>query len=290
MASPRWAASRERYALHLKAQGRRPGTLNIHNSAIRCWERYCCARHLNPLRAQEITCEGWLASLYGLYSQSTIRHYLLALRGFFCWQGDGAAISALPVPVEQPVAVRPFSRADLRRLLNAADSARDRSILLLLIGSGMRAAELVGIRIEDIEDGAGTILIHGKGGKSRLVAPGLTAMEALHEYVHAGHIRRGFVFPMLPSSLYHVIVRLGERTGVAGAYPHRFRHTFASMFLENGGGVGDLKIILGHSTITMSLRYARYYEADRALDAQRRLNPADALFKSLPRTVGEVSA
>lgn len=276
--SPRWQTRKDAYKLHLAALGRRPGTLNIHNSALRCWERYCCAHHLNPLRAQETACEGWLASLYCLYAQSTIRHYLLALRGFFCWQGDGTAFASLPVPVEQPVAVRPYSHADLRRLLNAADSPRDRAILLLLIGSGMRAAELVGIRLEDVETSSGTILVRGKGGKSRLVAPGMAAMEALQDHVRSAHVRRSPVFPMLPSSLYHLVARLGERAGVAGAYPHRFRHTFASMFLQNGGDVGDLKVILGHSTLAMSLRYARYYEADRALDAQRRFNPADALF------------
>jgi len=280
--SPRWQTRKDAYKLHLAALGRRPGTLNIHNSALRCWERYCCAHHLNPLRAQETACEGWLASLYGLYAQSTIRHYLLALRGFFCWQGDGTAFASLPVPKERPVPVRPYSHADLRRLLRAAgDSAspqRDVAILLLLIGSGMRAAELVGIRLEDVETSSGTILVRGKGGKSRLVAPGLAAMRALREHVRQAHVRRGLIFPMLPSSLYHLIARLGDRAGVASAYPHRFRHSFASMFLQNGGDVGDLKVILGHSTITMSLRYARYYEADRALDAQRRYNPADALF------------
>jgi integrase len=86
-----------------------------------------------------------------------------------------------------------------------------------------------------------------------------------------GHLRS--------DSLYHLVERLGEGAGIPGANVHRFRHTFAHMFLEAGGDVGDLKEILGHSTIAMSLRYARYFAADRALEAQRRFNPADRLTR-----------
>jgi integrase len=93
----------------------------------------------------------------------------------------------------------------------------------------------------------------------------------------------GYVFPsagghITGTTLWLVIHRLAKRAGIDGGV-HRFRHTFAHEFLADGGDVGDLKVILGHSTITMSLRYAAYSAAERALEAQRRHNPADRLTR-----------
>jgi integrase len=229
----------------------------------------------------------WLASLYGLYARWTVRGYFFTLRSFLRWQGRGNPLAEIPVPRERDVPIRPYSLFELRRFLRAArDSPRDTALLLLLIGSGMRASELVALSVGDVDWEAGTLLIrNGKGGKNRRVAPGQRALDALHAYLSAERVRRGWLFPGLTDghlrsdSLYHLVERLGEGAGIPGANVHRFRHTFAHMFLEAGGDVGDLKEILGHSTIAMSLRYARYFAADRALEAQRRFNPADRLTR-----------
>jgi integrase len=148
----------------------------------------------------------------------------------------------------------------------------------------MRASELVALSVGDVDWEAGTLLIrNGKGGKNRRVAPGERALGALRAYLTAERIRRGWLFPGLngghlrADSLYHLVERLGERAGISGANVHRFRHTFAHEFLAAGADVGDLQQLLGHSTIAMSLRYGRYFAADRALEASRKYNPADRL-------------
>ena len=64
--------------------------------------------------------------------------------------------------------------------------------------------------------------------------------------------------------LGRLIGRLGQRSGVRDAYPHRFRHTFAINFLRNGGNIYVLQEILGHSTLEMVRRYVKLAERDLA--------------------------
>ena len=277
------------YRLHLEALGRSPYTVRAQISVLRCFGRFAnsekhCACPLTSPNLPAIAC-AWIASLYGLYSRYSIRNYVLTMRSFYRWavaEGRAACnpFDGLPVPKPHDVAIRPYSRNELRRFLRATtDSPRDQAILLLLIATGMRANELVHLEVADVDWGRGTILIRqGKGGKSRRVAPGQYALAVLRRYLETCRVHRGRLFPIRPDSLYHCIVRLGELAGIEGANVHRFRHSYAHEFLENGGDVGDLKVILGHSTITMSLRYAAYYAAERALESQKRLNPADRLF------------
>ena len=283
MARSTWAASTDAYRQHLQALGRSPHTVETTFSALGNFALFCRENRRCP-------CPGlaapWLASLYGLYARWTVRGYFFALRSFLRWQGAENPLADIPVPRERDVPIRPYSHLELRRLLGDTPRPRDRTFILLLLATGMRANELVCLEVGDVDWEQGTILIrNGKGGKSRRVAPGQRVLDALHGYVYTEHIRRGWLFPGLngghlrSDSLYHLVERLGERAGVAGANVHRFRHTFAHEFLAAGGDVGDLKEILGHGTIAMSLRYARYFAADRALEAQRRFNPVDRLTR-----------
>jgi integrase/recombinase XerD len=282
MARSTWAASTDAYRQHLQTLGRSPHTVETTFSALGNFARFCRTQRRCP--CPELT-PPWLASLYGLYARWTVRGYFFALRSFLRWQNGANPLAEIPVPRERDVPIRPYSHSELRRFLRAArNDPRNTALLLLLISSGMRASELVALSSGDVDWETGTLLIrNGKGGKNRRVAPGTAALGSLNMYLTSQHIRRGWLFPGLNSghlrsdSLYHLVERLGDRTGVAGANVHRFRHTFSHEFLTAGGDVGDLKEILGHSTIAMSLRYARYFAADRALEAQRRYNPADRL-------------
>ena len=68
--------------------------------------------------------------------------------------------------------------------------------------------------------------------------------------------------PMHPNTLYKLIHRIGKRAGVPKAYPHRFRHTFAIMYLRNNGDIFTLKRVLGHETFEMVNRYLEIARAD----------------------------
>lgn len=153
---------------------------------------------------------------------------------------------------------------------------------MLLISGGLRASELIGMHTDDIDWKAGTIRVLGKGDKVRDIAPGPGTMVALRRLLGSRH---GWVWVRLDGrtpdrsikreSLWRIVRELGERASVEHCHPHRFRTTYAVMFLKYGGDAGALKESLGHSSLTMALHYAAHGATQRALDTQRRLSLAD---------------
>ena len=77
--------------------------------------------------------------------------------------------------------------------------------------------------------------------------------------------------PIKRESLWRIINEIGWRAGVPKCYPHRFRHTFAHLFLSTGGDAGALQSSLGHTSLTMTLFYAAAWAGRRALEAQRNM-------------------
>lgn len=243
----------------------------------RLWERWCAENGTTPERANRDQVARWVSGRRQL-SSSTIRNTLISLRAYY----RAIAVAGLrhddptdrlkmpPVPL---VPVIPYSPDDLRALLAACRSARDRALILVLLDSGLRRSEMAGITAAEIDWQAGTIFVHGKGGKARLVALGDKARLALSLYVN-GH--NGPVWGLNAAGLETWLRRLSARAGVE-ANLHRFRNTFACLFLEAGGCEGQLQKILGHSTLAMSHHYAENVRDRLALAAQRRFSPGDRL-------------
>ena len=197
--------------------------------------------------------------------------------------------------------IEPFTQDEIRALLVAAEYSkpwatrkgkaarsrratadRDRAILFVLLDSGLRASELCDLTIGDYDNNRGRLQVkHGKGDKPRLVYLGDRARKALWRYLAdredrsdsplfatrtGQHIER--------NSLRQMLQVIANNAGVKGLTVHKFRHTFAVTFLRTGGNVAALQMILGHSTIEMSLHYARLAEVDIE-QAGRSYSPAD---------------
>jgi integrase len=163
-----------------------------------------------------------------------------------------------------------LSDDELRRLLAAGDHV-ERVVIMVLLGSGMRLGELGRLTWADIH--GDELLLHGKGGKERRVAPGRVALAALGSLPRTGEA----VLPFKVSNLKRRLKILSERTGIH-FHAHVLRHTFADRFIQAGGTVEELSHILGHSNLNTTMIYIRRHQRDRALRAQRRLNPCDALL------------
>lgn len=185
--------------------------------------------------------------------------------------------------------IEPFTQEEVGRLLRACDqmepydrtwkrnvsakrptALRDRAILLALLDTGLRASELTALRLADYEEKRGRMrVLHGKGDKERTVFLGDTSRLAVWRYLATRETaktsplfatRQGMALER--AGLLHLVQRIGDRAGVTGVHPHRFRHTFAIWFLRNGGNPLELQRMLGHEKLETVLIYVRLAEVD----------------------------
>jgi integrase/recombinase XerD len=146
---------------------------------------------------------------------------------------------------------------------------RNRAILELLYSTGARISEAVGLDVDDIDTEARSVLLHGKGGKQRLVPVGRPAVQALDAYLVRGRpelARRGRGTPAIflnarggrlsRQSAWQVLQEAAGRAGItAGVSPHMLRHSFATHLLEGGADVRVVQELLGHASVTTTQIY-----------------------------------
>lgn len=214
-------------------------------------------------------------------SDKTLCNYHTALSALWTWAVDnGYTRQHIVRKIRRPSYVKPriipFTEAEVKRLLRACRSARDRAIVLVLLDTGMRATELTNLMLEDWQGGSLHIRC-GKGKKSRIVPISQATEKAIHrqllkrkiseegiaggEAVFASNITGK---AMNYNALRSLMERLNRSSGVSEVYAHKFRHTFATTFLRNGGDIYTLKRILGHSTLVMVMRYLDIAQSDVA--------------------------
>ena len=240
-------------------------------------------------------------------SNKTLSNIWTALSSFFKWSEEELS---LPHPmrgaVRRPEWRRPeivaYTKGEIMAMLAATDNAasyrtrtgkrittprptalRDKTILVMLVDTGLRAAELCDLQHRDYEQDSGRIIVrHGKGNKKRTVYLGQTGQKYLWRYltertsVKASDplfiTRKGT--QLTPGELLNMIVAAAKRAGVSHANCHRFRHTFAITFLRNGGNVLELQRLLGHEKMDTLRIYVELAQLDLA-NAQAAASPAD---------------
>jgi len=220
-------------------------------------------------------------------------HYR-TLRTFWNWAVPEYGLGANPMDrVEKPRIPKRLpprlSREDARRLLRAASTSRnpsrDRAILLLLFDCGVRAGELIGLRVKDVDFESRTVRVIGKDQEERVVPISDTTARALKEYLNGrsnslddslflSARTRG---PMTVSGLRQILKRLARVAGLTrSVYPHLLRHTFAYMWVKEGGNLEKLRRIMGHSRLETTGIYASALQED-VEEEHRRLRPAEKI-------------
>jgi site-specific recombinase XerD len=165
-----------------------------------------------------------------------------------------------------------FTADDVKHLLNACTTERDKALVLFLRDTGCRAAELVGLDVGDVDAKSGAVTIRqGKGRKDRLAFLGATARKALLKYMMTRSDARP-TDPLFPSAttedrlktngLLLLCRRLGARAGVEHCHPHTFRRTFALWSLRAGMNIYALQQIMGHSDLEDLRKYLALVEED----------------------------
>jgi integrase/recombinase XerD len=161
----------------------------------------------------------------------------------------------------------------------------DQAVLELGYASGLRLAELRGLRLEQLHLEAGFITVIGKGNKERVVPLGRKAIVAIRRYEEAGRPKlvkpkstahlflTGRGGPFAASTLWQRIKRRARRSGLSrNITPHMLRHSFASHLLENGADLRVIQELLGHSSISTTEVYT-HVTVNRLRDIHRAFHP-----------------
>jgi integrase len=191
--------------------------------------------------------------------------------------------------------IQPFSQDDVRTLLALCDDSpvgrRDRSMLLVMLDTGVRVSELVQLLLADVDLDAGRIrVLHGKGNRQRLVAFGDGCREDLLSYLEArgyepgplflavtGHRRLQLGVGLRPNGVKQMLRRLGRSSGLPRVHCHRFRHTFATWAIEQHARELDVQYLLGHASPDMVRRYSATYNSEQAARAHATFSPVNWL-------------
>jgi len=179
----------------------------------------------------------------------------------------------------------------VRTLLDAPDPAqdvyalRDRAILALLYATGMRASELVGVKLSDVNTSLGVIRVMGKGSRERIVPVAQNALDTVAHYQN--HCRPALLGEtdtqtlilsrsgrkLAREDIFRIVRKYVRRTAIRGSIgPHTLRHCFATHLLARGADLRSVQEMLGHADISTTQVYT-HVDADRLKAIHKKFHP-----------------
>ena len=195
-----------------------------------------------------------------------------SLRGFFKWLCANEICEKNPALTLEPPKVpqklpKVITAEEINIILSENLNKREKVILELLYGCGLRVSELVNLKIHDIDISAKYLQCTGKGSKERIVPIGSKALHAIKMYIK----ERDFILQktrktsknlllteegknITRQEVYNFIHKLGEKIHKSIS-PHTLRHTFATHLLENGADLRVVQELLGHSDVSTTQLY-----------------------------------
>ena len=176
----------------------------------------------------------------------------------------------------------------VRKLLDSPDpdqdahGLRDRAILRLLYATGIRASELTGLQISDINFHLGIIRVLGKGSKERIVPVADEAVQAMQCYIQQGRgdqktHKKLFLSrsgkSMRREDIFRLVRKYVRRAAISGnVSPHTLRHCFATQLLAGGAGLRSVQEMLGHADIATTQVYT-HVDTDRLKSIHKKFHP-----------------
>jgi integrase/recombinase XerC len=279
-----------------KVNGLSPVTLKGYEYMIGKFVFFCFDLGLSD--PKEVTADDvrlFMLKLQETNSSQSIHDYYRTIKRFFNWLIEEELLKVSPMSkikspkVEKKVIV-PFTPEHLRSLFKLCDPTtfsglRNRAMIIILLDTGIRKIELCNMSIDDLDFDRGIIKIHGKGAKERIVAMEQRTQKALLQYLLSRRDTHPCVWvteeqkPLTYHGLSMIFKVLARRAGFKDVRcsPHTFRHTAATMSLDNGAGEFEVQAMLGHSTLTMTRRYVATLNSEKAAKAHKRFSPVEHL-------------
>src|ERR1700729_2399334 len=266
---------------HLREGNASPHTIKAYAGDLQNFAVYAGSRDWKQI--DHVTIRGFLSQLYekGL-SKTSVARSLAAVRSLYRWLAQEGVVEQNPAKlVSTPKLPKKLPRVPTVEEMNAmldgempesaAFPERDRLMLELLYGCGIRNSELTGIDLGDIRLSAEAILIRGKGKKERYVPFGDSVKSALAAYLpvrqkalegrgrHSTALlinRRGG--RLTTRSVGRIIKKIAVAKGLSpDVHPHTLRHAFGTHMLEEGADLRAIQELLGHERLATTQRYTQ---------------------------------
>ena len=282
------------WEIALRAERKSPRTIRVYRTQVKAFTDWCASLGALP-RFDRRTVQTFLAaeSERGLEANTVLTRYkgLRAFGNFLAdeRETDGNVMASLRQPKAVPKPVPLIAETDLKALLKACDGTafidrRDSAALRILLDTGARAKEIVGLKVSDVNIRDAALTLHGKGAKVRNVHIGPQTIRALDRYMRARKEHRHATLDALFLSqrgalsydgLADALQARAAAAGVEGFHLHKMRHTFAHRWLSAEGSEQGLMDTAGWSSREMIARYGASGRAARAAAEHERLGLGD---------------
>lgn len=262
----------------LLERGCSKNTLAAYSSDMRQWASFCSKTGFSR---EELTADAVSRFLRDQMlcgkSKSTVQRnaaVLASFARFLVYDGEIEKMPKLdPLPSKDKRLPEIMTEGEIQRIINACEDGtilgkRDRTIIELAYGVGMRASEICNIKLKDIDASGGLIYTRGKGAKERIVPYVGAVRKKVEEYILEyrplmDKLSLPWLFltksgkKMQREFLWHILHKRGKAASipVSRLHPHVLRHTFATHLLRNGMDQRTLQEILGHSSIMTTEKY-----------------------------------
>ncbi|CAK7015266.1 MAG: Tyrosine recombinase XerD [Paraeggerthella hongkongensis] len=276
------------YLAHLRIErGSSPLTVSAYASDLRDFAAFLDARGVKSVGdVQRETIVAYEADLFGrAYAAATVDRHVSVLKGFYRFLVREGHVrrnptDTLQLPKAPDRLPDVLSAAQVESMLSdpperASIPLRNRAILEVLYGCGLRVSECVGLDLGDAVLEEGYLRILGKGGKERVSPISGAALRSLADYLDEG--RPGLAKPdakptsavflnarggrLTRQSVHAIVAEAGRSVGVTNLHPHTLRHSFATHMLEGGADLRVIQEILGHSDISTTQIYTHINRA-----------------------------
>lgn len=283
-----------------------PATVETYGSVLREFHSFISDNYNidSPMKVDPLIVRAYLGRLYERNEAASIAKKLAALRSFFTFlkrkdlieQNPASNIRTPKVKRKLPhfVSVDEATRMAEQGWDDSPHSARDKAIVELLYGCGLRVSELVSLNVDTIDMAAARMRVIGKGNKERVVPVGSMAMKAVNMWMNKrmsilrnerqADSRALFINRdgdrLNVRSVQRMIHKRGILTGTREAmHPHALRHSFATHLLDGGADLRIIQELLGHASLSTTQKYthvsmdglSRVYDAAHPL-ARKKLN------------------